>query len=80
MATRGIDLVVRAFRNGKAYRAGNVWTDGHMIYSYRMPIARRAKGSILDTIVVPSPGPSVTTSKHINILAREWPNAIREAI
>lgn len=74
---RGIDLVIQAFRKNKAYRGGNIWTNGETIYSYQMPIATSRDNEM---IIVPSPGPSVTTSRHINILLKEWPKAIREEI
>ena len=57
--------IVRAWREGRYARGGALWTDGRMIYSYGLPIARRTN----DVEVMPVVQSSRTTGRHVSAVA-----------
>jgi hypothetical protein len=64
---RGIDTVCAALLAGKSKRDGNVSTDGSVLFSYAMPIAKLVKGKAV--IIRHEDSPSRTTTKHRNAVA-----------
>jgi len=67
--SKAANEVVSAFSRHEAKSGATIWTDGHTLYSYQMPIARHDG----DGILIVNKGPTVTTSKHINIAKRTLP-------
>ena len=63
--------VVRAWARGQAAKAANLWTDGDVLYSYRLRIGyRNTQG---DTVVILWRGDhrvSQTTSCHVGLALR----------
>jgi hypothetical protein len=63
--------IAAALSANKSATGGALSTNGTTVYSYAMLIAVK-KG---DTLYVTTEKRSVTTSKHTNGIAREWPAA-----
>ena len=62
--------VVRAFACGQPARAGNLWTDGRSLYSYKMKIAGLAGVVVGDFTSLGGGYISMTTSCHVNLAKR----------
>ena len=63
--------VVRAFGNGYSARANNLWTNGCVLYSYRLPIALNTGTKILvGNYTASDRYYSHTTSKHVGYARR----------
>jgi len=62
------------FRAGRIAAGGNIQTDGHVVYSYQMLIARRSPDGTVE-VIDRKESPSVTTSKHIGFVLNACPNA-----
>jgi hypothetical protein len=75
--------VARAWSRSIPAKAGNLWTDGCNLYSYRLRIGYTEQNTgrkVVLTYRAPNAFHSVTTSKHVNLAARysdtlEVPNA-----
>ena len=75
---KNISKVIEAFiieASAKGDSAGTCSTDGQIVYSYNMPIARRTVGFI--EVVHYVEGPSRTTKSQIRALEITFPNAVR---
>jgi len=64
--------VVHAFACGQPAHAGNLWTDGRSLYSYKMKIAGRTLAGVVVGDFTSTGGGfiSMTTSRHVNIAKR----------
>lgn len=69
-----IKNVINLWANNKPGRAGNVSTDGNVLYSYRTVIARKRNGK---AFVLNAGAVSVTTSKHSNWAAAAVQDVVR---
>ena len=66
------DAVVRAFSRGESASAGNLWTDGRFLYSYKLKIAERRAGLVVVGDYTSGGGGyhSQTTSCHVGLARR----------
>ena len=67
---RNVD-VVRAWSRGQAAKTAHLWTDGDVLYSYRLRIGYRDNRG--DTVVILWRGDhrvSQTTSRHVGLALR----------
>ena len=66
------DAVVRAFSRGESVSAGNLWTDGRYLYSYRLKIAELRAGLVVVGDYTSGGGGyhSQTTSCHVGLARR----------
>jgi hypothetical protein len=84
-SSKTLDRAIKSFRAGIPRRSPAIWTDGHVLYSYKMPIAYRSligrvngdvgKATESITILDPSLAPSVTTLRHIRAAREAFPKA-----
>ncbi len=65
---KNIAAVIEAWKHGEAHRADTCRTDGTTIWSYEMPIARRAKNGRVRVLDVDK-APSRTTKMQIRAVA-----------
>jgi len=66
------DAVVRAFSRGEHASAGNLWTDGRFLYSYKLKIAELRAGLVVVGDYTSGGGGyhSQTTSRHVGLAGR----------
>lgn len=67
MARKNVEKVFKAWLAGHAARGpkGTIWTDGQVIYSYRMPICVRDTLADLSA-TISKDSPTITTTIHRN--------------
>lgn len=79
---KNIEKVIEAFKRGipaKGDSKQTCRTDGEVVYSYALPIARRISGRGISSIVIIWDHPTQTTRSQIDALCRTFPDAIRVA-
>ena len=63
MARKNIAEIINAFKAGSHAQCASCRTDGHIVWSYAMPIAARAEDG---RVMIVRRGPSRTTNGQIN--------------